>query len=111
MNEENPRTMAAILADIADLGPFLPGSVRKDHRKYVNKRGETVVYEVQARLSYPVDRGKFKDKRFPAKAFERVRKLTENYKRFRALVAELEEAAVREYLPGSKKKNLSRSRR
>lgn len=110
MSEETKRTMARILADIAEVGPFLPGSVRKDKRKHVNKKGETVEYDVQPRLNYRVG-NKRKDKRFPAEAYGRVVKLTQNYKRFKALVWELEEAAVREHLPGAKKKRLRGSGR
>ena len=40
----------------------------------------------------------------PKEMFAHVKRLTENYARFRALVAELEEAAAREHLPGGKKK-------
>lgn len=108
MSENTERTMARILADIAEVGPFLPGSVRRDRRKHVNKKGETVTYDVQPRLNYRVGNRR-RDKRFPAEAYGRVVKLTQNYKRFKALVGELEEAAVREHLPDAKKKQSRRS--
>ena len=90
MSENTERTMARILADIAEVGPFLPGSVRRDRRKHVNKKGETVTYDVQPRLNYRVGNRR-------------------RDKRFKALVGELEEAAVREHLPDAKKKQSRRS--
>ena len=110
MDDKKHRTMARILADIADLGPFLPGSVRKDRRRYVRKDGTVAEYPTQARLNYLCG-GRRRDKRIPAAAYRRVLELTRNYRRYKALVAELEEAAVRENLPDAKKKPLRRSGR
>ena len=92
MENGKGRTMAEIAADILDLGPFLPGTVGRERQ-----------YEVQPRVNLRVG-GKRVDKRIPKGAFAQVKRLTENYARFRALVAELEEAAAREHLPGGKKK-------
>ena len=95
--------MAEIAADMLDLGPFLPGTVRRDFRNHVGMDGRERQYEVQPRVNLRVG-GKRVDKRIPKGAFAQVKRLTENYARFRALVAELEEAAAREHLPGGKKK-------
>ena len=103
MEHEEGRTMAEIAADILDLGPFLPGTVRRDFRKYVGKDGRERQYEVQPRVNLKVGERRV-DTRIPKEMFAHVKKLTENYARFRALVAELEEAAAREHLPGVKKK-------
>ena len=103
MEHEEGRTMAEIAADILDLGPFLPGTVRRDFRKYVGKDGRERQYEVQPRVNLKVGEKRV-DKRIPKEMFAHVKELTENYARFRALVAELEEAAAREHLPRGKKK-------
>ncbi len=103
MEQGEGRAMAEIAADILDLGPFLPGTVRRDFRRHVGKDGRERRNEVQPRVNLRVGEKRV-DKRIPKSMFAHVKKLTENYARFRALVAELEEAAAREHLPGGKKK-------
>ena len=99
------KPFADILARIAAIGPFLPGSVRKTSDKRRNAAGEPVVYEGQPLFNF---RGK--DVRIPKAAYEEVKRRTENYKAFQALVAEFEEAAVRAWLPKGSKKTAGRSR-
>ena len=104
MNEkEQRRNVAVIFADMAAIGPFLPGSVRatKDRRR--NAQGRVVVYEAQPIFTYRVGKGRHKCKRIPKEAFGRVKTLVENYRRFKALRAELEGAMVEAHLPDSKK--------
>ena len=103
MEADGKRTMAEIMAEIMNLGPFLPGSVRRDYRKYRDKRGRLRTYEVQSRVNVRLG-GRRVDRRVPKEMYERVRGLTDNYRRFRELVSELEEAAARENLPGGGKK-------
>lgn len=102
------RTMAEILSDLASLGPFIPGSVRKGGvQRHRNKAGELVEYRTQPMLNVRIG-GRRVDKRFPARLYGRMSELAANYRRFKALVAEFEEAALRENLPGNAKKNSPR---
>ena len=97
------RAIAAILSDLASVGPFLPGTVRKGGVQYhLNKDGERVAYKAQPRINFRLG-GKAVDKRIPFERFEEAKGLAENYKRFKALVKELEAAQVREWLAGGKK--------
>ncbi len=107
MSEEKkePKSMSAILAQIAELGPFLPGSVRKTTCKRKNAAGQTVVYEGQPLYNF---RGK--DVRIPKAAYARVKAMTETHRKVEALLAELDEAAVAAWLPKGEKKKPGRSR-
>ena len=71
MEHEEGRTMAEIAADILDLGPFLPGTVRRDFRKYVGKDGRERQYEVQPRVNLKVGEKRV-DKRIPKEMFAQV---------------------------------------
>lgn len=104
MKEKEGRPMAAIFAEIMDVGPYLPGTVRRDRRRHVRADGTEVLYEVQPRLNCLVG-GRRMDIRVPKEAYARVAELTGNYARLRALLRELDEAAVRENLPAGSKKN------
>lgn len=103
--------IALIFSKIARIGPFLPGNVRlsKDRRR--NAKGETKVYEGQPIFNYAVAQGerRRKDKRIPKSSYGLVKELTENYRRFTALLRELNEAMVEAYLPDGKK-NVRRRR-
>ncbi len=103
--QAGPKPFSDILARIAAIGPFLPGSVRKTSDKRKNAAGETIVYEGQPLFNF---RGK--DVRIPKAAYAEVKQRTENYRRFQALVAEFEEAAVSAWLPKGAKKKTGRSR-
>lgn len=100
---EQRRNIADIFADMAAIGAFLPGSVRatKDRRR--NAQGRVVVYEAQPIFTYRLGKGHHKSKRIPKEAFGRVKTLVENYRLFKALLAELEGAMVEAHLPDSKK--------
>ena len=104
MDEQNHRPTAVIIADIMNVGPYLPGTIRRDWRKRTKKDGTEVVYEVQPRLNCLVD-GKRKDIRIPKQFREQAEMLTANYARLQALLRELDEAALRENLPIDSKKN------
>ncbi len=97
--------MAVIIAEIMDLGPYLPGTVRRDWRRRRKADGTEVRYEVQPRLNCLVD-GKRKDIRIPKSFFERAVELTENYARLQTLLRELDSAAICENLPDGSKKAL-----
>lgn len=99
------RPLAAILADLADMPPFLPGTIRKGGvQRHRNKAGEMVAYKAMPRLNCRVG-GRLVDRRFPESLWERMKTLTDNYRRFKALVSEFEEAALYENLPDDSKKN------
>lgn len=97
--------IALIFSKMARIGPFLPGSVRRSQDKRRNAKGEVKVYEGQPIFNYAVAQGqrRRKDKRIPKASYELVRRLTENYRRFTALLRELNEAMVEAYLPDDKK--------
>lgn len=103
--------IARIFSAMARIGPFLPGSVRlsKDRRR--NAKGEIKVYEGQPIFNYAVAQGgrRRKDKRIPKSSYGLVKELTENYRRFTALLRQLNEAMVEAYLPDDKK-NVRRRR-
>ena len=100
---KNGRSVAAILSDLASLGPFLPCSLRKGGvQRHRNKAGELVEYKAQPRLNFRVG-GRPVDRRIPFAREDEARKLVGNYKRFKALVRELEQARLREWLAGGKK--------
>ncbi len=100
---QNGRPVAAILSDLASLGPFLPCSIRKGGvQRHRNKAGELVEYKAQPRLNFRIG-GKPVDKRIPFEQEAEARDMIGNYKRFKALVRELERARLREWLDGSKK--------
>ena len=103
MDEKKHRPMAVIIAEIMDVGPYLPGTVRSDWRKRTRKDGTEVRYEVQPRLNCLVD-GKRKDIRIPKRFQAQAEKLTANYARFQALLRELDGAALAENLPEDSKK-------
>ena len=102
------RSLAEILSDLASVGPFVPGSVRKGGvQRHRNKAGELVEYRTQPMLNIRVG-GRRVDKRFPDRLYERMSELAANYRRFKALVAEFEAAALRENFPCGAKKNSRR---
>ena len=105
---KKPRThrpLAAILADIADSKPFLPGSVHKGGvQRHRNKAGEMVEYHALPRLVCYAN-GRRLDRRFPDCLWQTMKTLTDNYRAFKALVAEFEEASLLENLPEGSKKN------
>ena len=96
------RNVAEIVSEMASIGAFLPGSVRRSRDKRTNAAGKTVVYEAQPIYTYSMGSRRLV-KRIPKEAYGRVLKLTENYQRFKALQRELEEAMVAQFLPDSKK--------
>lgn len=97
------RSVAAILSDLSSLGPFLPCSVRKGGvQRHRNKAGEPVEYKAQPRLNFRLG-GKSVDKRIPFAREAEARRLVARYKRFKALVRELERAQLREWLADGKK--------
>ena len=104
MDEQKHRPRAVILAEIMDVGPYLPGTVRRDWRRRTRKDGTVALYEVQPRLNCLVD-GRRKDIRIPKRFHERAVALTANYARLQALLRELDGAALRENLPDGSKKN------
>ena len=97
--------IAQIFSKMAQIGPFLPGSVRRSRDKRRNAKGEEKVYEGQPIFNYAVAKGqrRRKDKRIPKSSYELVKRLTENYRRFMALLRELNEAMVESHLPDGKK--------
>ena len=100
---QNGRPVAAILSDLASLGPCLPCSIRKGGvQRHRNKAWELVEYKAQPRLNFRIG-GKPVDKRIPFEQEAEARDMIGNYKRFKALVRELERARLREWLDGSKK--------
>lgn len=98
------RSAAVILAEMMEVGEFLPGSVRRDWRKKRRADGSWARYEVEPRLNCVVG-GVRKDIRIPKAAYARAVELTANHRRLKALFRELEEAAVRDNLPDGAKKN------
>lgn len=104
MGDVKGRTMAEIFAEMMEVGPYLPGTVRRDFRRRVKADGSEVRYEVQPRLNCRVG-GVRKDIRVPKRHLARVQELTGNYRRMVALREELDAAAMREHLPGDSKKN------
>ena len=102
-NQKSGRSVAAILSDLASLGPFLPCSLRKGGvQRHRNKAGELVEYKAQPRLNFRLG-GKAVDKRIPFAREAEARRLVGTYKRFKALVRELERAQLREWMAGGKK--------
>ena len=106
MRKTHPhRPLAAILADIANSKPFIPGTIRKGGvQRHRNKAGELVEYKAMPRLHCRIG-GRPVDRRFPACLWQVMQTLTDNYRTFKALVAEFEEAALLENLPDGSKKN------
>lgn len=104
MEEKKCRSAAVIIAEIMEVGPYLPGTVRRDWRRRKKADGTEVRYEVQPRLNCLVG-GRRKDIRIPKSFFGKARELTANYARMQALIRELDEAAVINNLPGGLKKN------
>ena len=101
--QQTGRPVAAILSDLASLGPFLPCSLRKGGvQRHRNKAGEQVEYKAQPRLNFRLG-GKAVDKRIPFAREAEARRLVGTYKRFKALVRELERAQLREWMAGGKK--------
>lgn len=99
------RPLAAILADIANCKPFIPGSVHKGGvQKHRNKAGKMVAYHAMPRLCCYV-RGRPFFRRFPDCLWQTMKTLTDNYQAFKKLMAEFEEAAMFENLPEGSKKN------
>ena len=99
------RPLAAILADLANCKPFLPGSVHEGGvQRHRNKAGELVEYPAMPRLVCHVN-GKRVDRRFPKRLWKTMKALTDNYRAFKALVAEFEESCLHENLPQDSKKN------
>ena len=106
---KNKETTATILAEIADYGPFLPGSVRKSQEKRTRKDGSVKVYDAMPIYTYTdPSTGKQKCRRIPKAAFSRVKELTGKYRGMRKLIARFEAAAVAENLASDSKKNSSR---
>ena len=100
---QNGRPVAAILSDLASLGPFLPCSLRKGGvQRHRNKAGELVEYKAQPRLNFRLG-GKSVDKRIPFSREAEARRRVGAYRRFKALVRELEGAQLREWIEGGKK--------
>ncbi len=100
---QNGRPVAAILSDLASLGPFLPCSLRKGGvQRHRNKAGELVEYKAQPRLNFRLG-GRAVDKRIPFAREAEARKLVAAYRRFKALVRELEAAQLRQWLADGKK--------
>ena len=104
MDEQKHRPMAVIIAEIMDVGPYLPGTVRSDWRKRTRKDGTEVLYEVQPLLNCLVD-GRRRDISIPKRFRAQAEKLTANYARLQALLRELDGAALFENLPDGSKKN------
>ena len=103
-----PRPLSEILFDIANLGPFLPGSVRKGGvQRHRNKKGkgEMIAYKTQPLFNYS-DGTRRIDKRIPLAMYNQVKDLTENYKRFKALILEIERLQVYQWVEETKKKRL-----
>lgn len=99
-----PRPLSEILFDIANLGPFLPGSVRKGGvQRHRNKKGEMIAYKTQPLFNYS-DGTRRIDKRIPSAMYNQVKDLTENYKRFKALILEIERLQVYQWVEETKKK-------
>ena len=109
MDERKHRPMAVIIAEIMDVGPYLPGTVRSDRRKRTRKDGTEVFYEVQPRLNCLVD-GRRRDIRIPKRFRAEAEKLTANYARLQALLRALDGAALYENLPGGASKKNSPGR-
>lgn len=105
--KKQQRNVADIFADMAAIGPFLPGSVRTSKDKRTNKKGEVVVYEAQPIFTYRIGRGRYQCKRIPKDAFPQVKALVENHHRFQSLLSELEAAMVELYLADPEKKTTS----
>lgn len=104
MQQKNPEArIAEIFDQMAQTMPFLPGSVRRSMDRRKNAKGETKTYEGQPIFNYAVGKKRV-DKRIPKEAFERVRQMTLNYRRFKELVSELQGLLVAAYLPDGKKK-------
>lgn len=104
MENKSPEARIALLfSEMAAVGPFLPGSVRRSLDRRKDAQGHVRVYEGQPILNYRVGNRR-KDKRIPKEAYPRVKELTENYRRFETLRRQLEAAMVEAHLPGDKNK-------
>lgn len=106
--QETEKTTSSIIEKIINLGPFLPGSVRKTKEKRTLKNGKIKVYEAQPIYTYTdLETGKQKQKRIKKSEFDYVYKLTQKHKEFKKLIAEFELAAIKENLSSkdSKKTN------
>ncbi len=102
--EEKTRTSGEIFAEMAALGPMLPGSVRRTTQKKATKGG-VKTYASSPIYTYPDPAGRGqRSKRIPSGLFEEVKALTENYRRYMRLEREFLAAQMRENLPGPKKK-------
>ena len=104
--KEKTRTSGEIFAEMAAIGPMLPGSVRRTSQKKATRSG-VKTYGSSPIYTFPDPGGKGqRSRRIPAELFDEVKALTENYRRFRRLEKEFLAAQMRENAPGSKKKRL-----
>lgn len=110
------RSSAEILAEIAGLGPMLPGSIRQTRQRRVNKDGEVVHYPGQPIYTvWDPDRKKQVCRRVPAECFDTIHSMTKEHARLKRLEAELDLALLAENMPGcgdaQKKTSSPRGRR
>ena len=105
------RKSVEIIADIAKLGPMLPGSVRRTKTK-VRRNGKVFVYDAQPiYTTWDPAKKRQVSKRIPTECFDAVSRMTKERGRLDELLKELDAALVKENLPAgdvAKKKTSSR---
>ena len=102
--QEHKRTSGEIFAEMAAVGPMLPGSIRRTWQKKATKSG-VKTYGSSPIYTFPAPGGRGqRSKRVPAELFAEVKSLTDNYRTYMRLEKEFLAAQLRENMPGRKKK-------
>ncbi len=102
--QERKRTSGEIFAEMAAVGPMLPGSIRRTWQRKATKSG-VKTYGSSPIYTFPAPGGGGqRSKRVPAGLFGEVKALTENYRKYMELEKEFLAAQLRENMPGRKKK-------
>jgi len=100
------RKISATFAELATVGDFLLGSVRRAQAKYIKKDGTISIHKAQPVFTYTdAETGKQKKVRIREECFERVKQLIENGKRYRKAERVLCALMLRRNLSDSKKKD------
>ena len=93
--QEHKRTSGEIFAEMAAVGPMLPGSIRRTWQKKATKSG-VKTYGSSPIYTFPAPGGRGqRSKRVPAELFAEVKSLTDNYRKYMRLEKEVLAAQLR----------------
>jgi hypothetical protein len=103
---ELDKKIDAAMAQLATVGDFLLGSVRRTRAKYIKKDGTVSYHKAQPVFTYTdAETGKQKKIRIREECFARVKQLIENGKNYRKAERALCALMLRRNLSGDIKKN------